>query len=61
LAILGEWDERGEVCWKWTVLLGLDLRFSMGFYALLQRTGISIPENNATRRAFISSPGYVRN
>ena len=40
LAILGEWDGRGEACWKWIVLLGLNLPFFMGFYALLQRTGI---------------------
>jgi hypothetical protein len=40
LAILGEWEGFGEVCWKWIVLLGLNLRFFMGFCALLQRTGI---------------------
>jgi hypothetical protein len=40
LAILGEWEELGEVCCKWLVSSGLDLRFFMGFYALLQRTGI---------------------
>jgi hypothetical protein len=42
LAIWGEWDGRGEVCWKWVVLLGLNLRFFMRFYALLQRTGILV-------------------
>jgi hypothetical protein len=36
----GEWKRAGGVCWKWLVLLGLDLRFFMGFYALLQRTGM---------------------
>jgi hypothetical protein len=40
LAVLGEWDGLGEVCWKWIVLLGLNLPIFMGFYALLQRTGI---------------------
>jgi hypothetical protein len=40
LAILGEWEGFGEVCWKWIVLLGLNLRFFMVLYALLQRMGI---------------------
>jgi hypothetical protein len=40
LAILGEWERHGEVCWKWIVLLGLNLPFFMEFYALLQRMGI---------------------
>ena len=40
LAILGEWDGLGGVCWKWIVLLGLNLPFFMGFYALLQPMGI---------------------
>jgi hypothetical protein len=36
LAILGEWEGLGEVCWKLIVLLGLNLPFFMGSYALLQ-------------------------
>ena len=42
LAVLGEWDGLGEVCWKWIVLLGLNLPIFMGFYALLQRTEIFV-------------------
>jgi hypothetical protein len=38
--ILGEWRGFGEGCWKWLVLLGLDLRKFMAIYALLQRMGI---------------------
>jgi hypothetical protein len=54
LAILGEWDGRGEVCWKWIVLLGLNLPLFMGFYAVLHRMGI------LAYWAVIAYDGWVR-
>jgi len=47
--IFGEWEAFGEGCWKWRVLLGLELRIFIAICALLQRMGFGPAERNVPR------------